>query len=825
MAIAYSKAGRSRVEKSMFKSVEESLSKGPPEEVITHKRPKKGRVITYGHAVKDIKAKSKKGPWGGAFGNPAKAVAAAEKTLKTAKAPVPVRQPAPVVRQRRRGLVTGLEGAPVLPKSDPAKVLPKNISKTSLELIAKFKDTPFVTKDAARVYKDLRADPEYKNVTNMELKTIVNKTHPVEKSMFNSVEESLRKADKKKPGMGHKADVMAEGLELPAPSKVLKPKTFMDGTLESKGLWDNKKFVFKLPSYSTDISQRSMKGRRTIVGYRDTKTGKYTAYKEPITIAVGKRNPTSDQIHQMIEKKKAKTVPVAQVKTRSPSAASVAAKTVPVVQVKTRSPSAEKVKVIKEAGQGGLFSGKRTGSEGVPTLSEKFTKFPIWTPKSRKGTYVLHSDPKVKGVTQVVGKQEKSMFNSVENSMFKGVLSTEDREDLKEKQFALPKKAEDKEEKAESGNYPIPDLSHARNALAMVAQHGTPAEQAQVRAAVYKKYPELDKRKEGEEMEKAQRPKLGGPGYATRREAIFERLNIPRFIRNPKTGKEIGSGEGAPKRPKKGAPKRPKKVVKKEHTGKAASTVGKLKSFGGIDVEHRELPKAGSPRSSVARAADFMEAADKAKQERAADKALTVRNLPSNIKSLDPALSAAINEPIISRGNNTRQQIVEHMAKSFNTGAPVFVEEPFNGRLRKAVKPVAKPVQAPDPTPQDQVNAAYEDVMRGLRGGEGWYSQGAVKNLNRLLKTTGVKLTPKQQKNLEVVGSKPGADSPAHSPAHVPPSAIPNPGIKGSRGVPKKPVKVEPHPANKLLAQLRASTGGKKTPQSVAPGREVKPRP
>ena len=41
------------------------------------------------------------------------------------------------------------------------------------------------------------------------------------------------------------------------------------------------------------------------------------------------------------------------------------------------------------------------------------------------------------------------------------------------------------------GRYPIEDSSHARNALARVAQHGTPAEKAKVRAAVKKKYPQV----------------------------------------------------------------------------------------------------------------------------------------------------------------------------------------------------------------------------------------------------------------------------------------------------------------------------------------------
>jgi hypothetical protein len=36
-------------------------------------------------------------------------------------------------------------------------------------------------------------------------------------------------------------------------------------------------------------------------------------------------------------------------------------------------------------------------------------------------------------------------------------------------------------------------MSHARNALARVSQHGTPAEKKQVRAAVAKKYPGIGK--------------------------------------------------------------------------------------------------------------------------------------------------------------------------------------------------------------------------------------------------------------------------------------------------------------------------------------------
>lgn len=51
--------------------------------------------------------------------------------------------------------------------------------------------------------------------------------------------------------------------------------------------------------------------------------------------------------------------------------------------------------------------------------------------------------------------------------------------------FAIPEKAPG------SGSYPIQDEEHARNALSRVAANGTPEEQARVRAAVKKKYPNI----------------------------------------------------------------------------------------------------------------------------------------------------------------------------------------------------------------------------------------------------------------------------------------------------------------------------------------------
>lgn len=54
--------------------------------------------------------------------------------------------------------------------------------------------------------------------------------------------------------------------------------------------------------------------------------------------------------------------------------------------------------------------------------------------------------------------------------------------------FALPGKGEGPEGKG-AGSYPIPDESHARNALARVSQHGSAAEKAEVRRKVHAKFP------------------------------------------------------------------------------------------------------------------------------------------------------------------------------------------------------------------------------------------------------------------------------------------------------------------------------------------------
>lgn len=68
-------------------------------------------------------------------------------------------------------------------------------------------------------------------------------------------------------------------------------------------------------------------------------------------------------------------------------------------------------------------------------------------------------------------------------------LTTRARKALPRSSFAVPGKA------PRSGSYPIPDKSHARNALARASQFGSPAVKAEVRRKVASKYPGLAKKK------------------------------------------------------------------------------------------------------------------------------------------------------------------------------------------------------------------------------------------------------------------------------------------------------------------------------------------
>ncbi len=61
-----------------------------------------------------------------------------------------------------------------------------------------------------------------------------------------------------------------------------------------------------------------------------------------------------------------------------------------------------------------------------------------------------------------------------------GKLTSKQRNALPSTTFALPNR-----------RYPLPDISHGRNALSRVSQYGTPEEKAVVRKKVHAKFPGL----------------------------------------------------------------------------------------------------------------------------------------------------------------------------------------------------------------------------------------------------------------------------------------------------------------------------------------------
>jgi hypothetical protein len=61
-------------------------------------------------------------------------------------------------------------------------------------------------------------------------------------------------------------------------------------------------------------------------------------------------------------------------------------------------------------------------------------------------------------------------------------LTTKDRKALPAKEFAGPDRS-----------YPIPDASHARNALSRVSQFGTADLKKKVREKVHRKFPDIGK--------------------------------------------------------------------------------------------------------------------------------------------------------------------------------------------------------------------------------------------------------------------------------------------------------------------------------------------
>jgi len=106
------------------------------------------------------------------------------------------------------------------------------------------------------------------------------------------------------------------------------------------------------------------------------------------------------------------------------------------------------------------------------------------------------------------------------------VLTTRGRKQISEENFALPGR-----------RYPIHDMAHARNALARVSQYGTPAEQAAVRAAVARRFPDIGKEKAATASKRSILKSLGliagGAGGAAAGYALGHRTGMARDAETP----------------------------------------------------------------------------------------------------------------------------------------------------------------------------------------------------------------------------------------------------------------------------------------------------
>jgi len=87
-------------------------------------------------------------------------------------------------------------------------------------------------------------------------------------------------------------------------------------------------------------------------------------------------------------------------------------------------------------------------------------------------------------------------------------LNAAKRKKLPKSDFAVPGR-----------KYPVPDKNHARNALARVAQHGSPKEKAEVKAKVKAKFPSIGMGKKATKSKHAHAGK-GGMREAKGHDAI-----------------------------------------------------------------------------------------------------------------------------------------------------------------------------------------------------------------------------------------------------------------------------------------------------------------
>lgn len=102
-----------------------------------------------------------------------------------------------------------------------------------------------------------------------------------------------------------------------------------------------------------------------------------------------------------------------------------------------------------------------------------------------------------------------------------GTMSMMTRKSLPKSDFAVPGKAPG------SGSYPIPDASHARNALARASQFGSPAVKSAVKRKVAAKFPQIGQKSAAKPEPDAD--ESGGPMDADQDDTKRRAKRVARF--------------------------------------------------------------------------------------------------------------------------------------------------------------------------------------------------------------------------------------------------------------------------------------------------------
>ena len=105
-------------------------------------------------------------------------------------------------------------------------------------------------------------------------------------------------------------------------------------------------------------------------------------------------------------------------------------------------------------------------------------------------------------------------------------LTASGRTHIKQKNFGIPSKAENKEEKKKSGNYPIHDKAHARAALSYGSRYLSSEEYSALKKRIHAKYPDMGKKQEKEaSLSSFLNKEAGGLSLKRKMKASADRLN------------------------------------------------------------------------------------------------------------------------------------------------------------------------------------------------------------------------------------------------------------------------------------------------------------